>query len=66
MNVQRLNEAISGYSAALSLDPLAPQGLFIKRSRAYVVLSLWENALNDANEVRSFLLQVDSCRRQRH
>ena len=58
MNALKLNEALSGYSTALSLDPPAPQGLFIKRSKVYIALSLWENALNDANKVRSFV----SCR----
>ena len=56
MNAQRLDEAISAYSSALSLEPAAPSGLLVKRSKAYVATSLWEKALNDANEVRSFFL----------
>ena len=55
MHVRRHNEAISEYSLALSLDPTSPQGLFIKRSRAYVARDLWENGLTDANRVRPFL-----------
>ncbi|KAF8552355.1 hypothetical protein OG21DRAFT_1511593 [Imleria badia] len=51
VNAQQLREAISDYSSALSLDPAALPGLLIKRSRAYVSLSLWEDALNDANKV---------------
>ena len=56
MNAQRLDEAISTYSSALSLEPAAPSGLLVKRSNAYVARSFWEKALNDANEVRSFFL----------
>ena len=51
MNAQQLNEAISHYSSALSLRPAAPSGLLIKRSKAYVVMGLWEDALSDANKV---------------
>jgi tetratricopeptide (TPR) repeat protein len=58
MNAQQFEEAISEYSSVLSLDPVEPAALFIKRSGAYVALSLWEDALNDANKVRSFV----SCR----
>jgi len=56
MNAQRHGEAISVYSAALSLDPPAPlEGLFIRRSKAYIARGRWGDALNDANQVRSFL-----------
>ena len=58
MNSQQLDEAISEYSAALSIDPPAPQGLYIRRSKAYIARSMWEDALNDANKARSFV----SCR----
>jgi len=58
MNAQQHSEAISEYSAALSLDPPAPQGLFIGRSKAYIARGMWEDALNDANKVHSFV----SCR----
>ena len=54
MNIRHYDEAISQYSAALSLDPAAPQGLFIKRSKAYIARDLWEDALNDANKVCPF------------
>ena len=56
---QRLDEAISMYSSALSLEPAAPSGLLVKRSKVYVAKSSWEKALNDANEVCSFLLWCD-------
>ena len=51
---QRLDEAISMYSSALSLEPAAPSGLLVKRSKVYVAKSSWEKALNDANEVCPF------------
>ena len=55
MNTQHYVEAISQYSAALVLDPVAPQGLFIKRSKAYIAGGLWDAALNDANKVCPFV-----------
>ena len=58
MNAQRLDEAISAYSSALSLEPVASSSLLVKRSMVYVATSLWEKALNDANEVRSLLLTL--------
>ncbi|KAF8546584.1 hypothetical protein OG21DRAFT_1491063 [Imleria badia] len=54
MNVRKYDTAISEYSSALSLDPAASFGLFIKRSKAYVALSLWEEASNDADKVTTF------------
>lgn len=54
MNTQQPDDAISKYSTALSLEPVAPpSNLLIKRSKAYSALSLWEYALNDADKVRS-------------
>ena len=53
---QRLDEAISVYSSALSLEPAAPSGLLVKRSKVYVAKGLWGKALNDANEVCSLFL----------
>ncbi|KAI9567131.1 hypothetical protein HD554DRAFT_2173746 [Boletus coccyginus] len=49
-NAQQL-EAISHYSVALSLDPAAPQGLFIRRSKGYTARGLWKDALDDANKL---------------
>ena len=54
MSAEQHDDAISQYSAALSLDPAAPQPLFIKRSKAYIAMGWWEAALNDANTVRPF------------
>ncbi|KAI5986042.1 hypothetical protein F5J12DRAFT_898845 [Pisolithus orientalis] len=44
------HEAITQYSAALSLSPQSPAKLLIKRSRARAAKELWEDALQDANE----------------
>jgi len=55
VNAQQVDEAIFKYSVALSLYPPAPQGLFIKRSKAYIDKGPWKNALSDANKVRSFV-----------
>jgi tetratricopeptide (TPR) repeat protein len=44
-------EAITRYSAALSLNPSNRAGLLFKRSRARATLELWEDALKDADEV---------------
>ncbi|KAF8548112.1 hypothetical protein OG21DRAFT_1607087 [Imleria badia] len=49
-NTCRHDEAISRYSAALTLDPTIPQDLLVKRSKAYAAKGLWQDALNDANE----------------
>lgn len=54
MNALRYGEAISQYTAALSLGPIDLQDLLAKRSKAYIMKGLWEDALNDANEVTHF------------
>ena len=56
MNARPFDKAIFQYSCALSLEPAAPSGLLIKRSKAYVVMGLWEDALSDANKVCSFAM----------
>ena len=48
---QRYDEAISLYTTALSLKPLSPQGILVKRSKMYTMLGSWEQALDDANQV---------------
>ncbi|KAG8221675.1 WD40-repeat-containing domain protein [Butyriboletus roseoflavus] len=50
MNTRQYDEAISQYSATLSLNPTIPQALFVKRSEARAARCLWEDALSDANE----------------
>ena len=44
-------QAIAHYSTALSLNPLKPLDLLVKRSTARGILGLWEDALEDADEV---------------
>lgn len=51
MNAEQHDDAIDRYSAALSLGSAVSQGLFIKRSKAWIAKGLWKDALNDANEV---------------
>ena len=55
VNARRYDEAISLYTATLSLEPASPQVLFVKRSRAHAGRGAWEDALDDANKVFSFL-----------
>ena len=54
MHAGRHDDAICAYSDLLSLNPTSPQGLLIKRSRAYVAKGVWENGLKDANKVCPF------------
>ena len=64
MNARQYDEAISRYSAALSLSTTTPlaQALLIKRSTAYAAGAMWEDALNDANEACHFpYTQVCPC-----
>ena len=55
-DAQRYDKAVSHYSFALSLD--SPSGVLIKRSKAYLGIGSWERALDDANQVRSFSVQL--------
>lgn len=55
-DAQRYDDAITQYSAALHLNPPFPQQILTKRSKAYVKKGLWEDALNDTNEVCHFCL----------
>ena len=48
---QRYDEAISLYTTALSLKPRSPQGILVKRSKMYMAVGSWEQALDDANQV---------------
>ena len=54
MHAKQYDEAISQYTIALSLDPLSPQDLLVKRSTSYARKGLWMDALNDANQVTHF------------
>ena len=54
MNAGKYDDTILQYTAALSLEPFAPQDLLIKRSKACARMGGWEGALNDANEVAHY------------
>ncbi|KAF8554888.1 hypothetical protein OG21DRAFT_1496708 [Imleria badia] len=45
------DDAIARYTSALSLDPLDPIDILVKRSEARASKRLWADALTDANEV---------------
>ena len=64
---QQHDEAITQYSTALSLNPDIPQDVFMKRSMVYLAKGSWEDAIDDANQVRHFCLaQLRSCRHHHH
>ena len=48
--------AISHYSTTLSFNSPSPQGILIKRSKARVATRSWQQALDNANQVRLFFL----------
>ena len=50
---QRYDEAVFHYSSALALEAPSPQGVLIKRSKAYLGIGSWKWALDDANQVRT-------------
>ncbi|KAF8547208.1 hypothetical protein OG21DRAFT_1501672 [Imleria badia] len=50
-NAQRYDDAITLYSAALSLNLASPQDILIKRSKVYMAKGLWEDALDDTSRV---------------
>ena len=54
VDAQQYDDAITQYSATLSLDPAVPQDVFIKRSKVHMAMGSWEDALNDTNQVRHF------------
>ena len=51
-NAKQYDEAISLYTTALSHDPPSPQDILIKRSKVYMALGSWQQAADDANQVR--------------
>jgi tetratricopeptide (TPR) repeat protein len=53
-DVQRHEEAISQYSAALSLNPTILQRLSVRRRKTHAMTDMWENTLNEANEAFYF------------
>ena len=59
---QRYDKAISLYTTELSLEPRSPQGILVKRSKMYMTVGSWEQALDDANQVRHLLQAGQSHR----
>ena len=56
MKAKQYDEAVSQYTAALSLDPADSQGLLIRRSNAWMAKGVRGEALNDLKEwARSML-----------
>ena len=53
---QQYDNAITRYTAALSLDLAVPEDILIKRSKVSMAMGLWEDALDDTNQVRHFYL----------
>ena len=51
VDAQQLDDAITQYSVALSLDLPIPH-VFIKRSKVYMAKRSWKEALVDATQVR--------------
>ncbi|KAF8439762.1 hypothetical protein L210DRAFT_3645759 [Boletus edulis BED1] len=51
MDTRQYELAITQYTTALSLDPFTPQGILLKRSKAFLETGLWKQAVDDANEV---------------
>lgn len=59
MDSQQYDAAIDHYSAAVSLQPQKPDAL-VKRSRARAAKRLWDDALQDTDEVCVLVLPWDS------
>lgn len=57
MDAQQHDDAVVQYSTALTLDPTFPQDILVKRSKVYVEKGLWEDALEDTNQVCRFCLR---------
>ena len=55
-NAKQYDEAVSQYTAALSLDLARPQGLLIKRSNAWMGKDAREDAVNDVKEWARLML----------
>ena len=54
VDAQRYDEAISRYTSALSLNHPSAQGILIRRSKAFLAIGSWKQALDDANQVHRF------------
>ena len=62
MTARQYDEAVSQYTAALSLDTSNPPDLLVKRSKAHADKGEWRDALNDADDVVYFqFVQFRPC-----
>lgn len=53
---RRHDEAIAQYSTALSLNPVPPKDVFMKRCDAYMAKGFWLDAIHDAEQVLADVL----------
>ena len=51
MSAGKHDEAISHYSTALSFNSVIPLDVFMKRSKVYMAMGLWDDAIQDAKKV---------------
>ena len=63
MESWRHDTAVKYYTAALSFHPANTRSFLIIRSKTCMAKGLWEDALNDVNEVRPVIsfVQIPSC-----
>ncbi|KAN0078113.1 hypothetical protein V8E55_010170 [Tylopilus felleus] len=54
MDAKQYDEAISHYTIALSLNQKSPEGILVKRKKAFVATGSWKQALDAANEAIAF------------
>ncbi|KAF8552354.1 hypothetical protein OG21DRAFT_150336 [Imleria badia] len=48
---KQYDEALTQYSTALSLNPVIRQDILMKQSKVYMAKGLWEDAIDNANQV---------------
>lgn len=51
METENHDEAVEYFSIILSLDPEDRLDILIKRSKVRISMGMWEEAMNDADEV---------------
>ena len=62
MDSHQHDEALKYYSTALSIHPANTPGFFILRGKVCMTKGLWEDAIEEAEQVRQFrLVQLHSC-----
>lgn len=55
-NTQRYDMTVSHYTTALSLDPPSPEGILLKRKKAFGATESYKQALDFADQVHHFIL----------